>query len=642
MKKLSALVFLLVMLPVCLQAAEPVTVTSSFDKRSVHVNEEINLTIRISGAQGNIQAPRLPAFKGFDTFYTGRSSNITFVNNVFTSTLEFSYVLIPKAAGKYVFDPIEVYVSSQAYRTAPVEIEVLADQGQMVRQTQQAPLQGGPAQRQQQPYQPPPASAPVPQEPPPSFRPDDDNIFVKAWLDKTTAYPNEQVLLTYSLYTRYDTRYEGFEKEPEISGFWIEEFPMDREIARETVRMNGKRYVKADVKKVALFPTTAATYTIQPGTLKVSVREEPQNSTLMDEFFNDSFFSGGGFFARRENRVLKPPAVELTVKPFPEQGKPASFQGSVGNFRLTATLDKQSVKQNEPVTMKIVLEGEGNIETLNKPAIPDLPKFKTYDANTSSDLYKSGLVIGGRKTFEIVFIPLESGTLTIPSLEFSFFNPASAQYRRLQTSEFSLDVKPSDKKFQLPAALSRQEEFKKDIKMEGRDIRYIHERLPSNSFERAHRWLFPGLMAANALLTILMLAGLMRERTHRIFSKDTALKRKKLARTQAEGRLRRLQQLLRSKDSKSSRAFFEEIEKVMTVYLSDKFNFSAHGITRLEIENHLAGTLGPEDPLHRSVLEIYRLCDEARFGRGDVQDERKAEAFKVLQQMIQRVEKMRH
>jgi hypothetical protein len=117
-------------------------------------------------------------------------------------------------------------------------------------------------------------STPVPQSE--SYAPspgEDDNIFVQAWVDRKTLYQNEQMLLTYSLYTRYDTRYEGFEKEPETSGFWIEEFPMDRDVPRETVKVNGKRYVKADVKKLALFPTSPGNYTIQPGSLKVSIRD---------------------------------------------------------------------------------------------------------------------------------------------------------------------------------------------------------------------------------------------------------------------------------------------------------------------------------------------------------------------------------
>ncbi|MBI3313265.1 MAG: protein BatD [Candidatus Omnitrophica bacterium] len=629
MEKIFFFILILLFPAVLPLHAEDVQVTSNFDKRSAQVDEEIHLNIRINGGKGNIQAPRLPGLKDIDTYYAGRSSRLTFINGVSTSTMEFSYVLIPRAAGRYTVPSIEVSVDGKVFRTDPVDVEVAG---------------GGRSQVTSAPSVPAPliprTQAPV-QEPPMTFQPDDENIFVKAWVDKTSVYPNEQILLTYSLYTRYDTRYEGFQEEPQTSGFWIEEFPMDREIPRETVRMAGKRYVKADIKKVALFPTTAAEYTINPGTLKASIREEPQSSGVFDEFFNDSFFSGGSFFAQRQNRLLKPPVIHITVKPFPEAGKPASFDGAVGNFRLSSTADKEIVKQNEPVTMKIVIEGEGNIETLTKPVLPEIAGFKVYDSDTSSQLFKTGNVIGGRKVFEIVFIPLEAGEKKIPSIEFSFFNPARAQYATLRTPVYNLKVEPSAQTFQMPAALSQQEIFKKNIQVEKRDIRYIHENIPSEKGARILNAFYYGLIALDVLLTLLVLLGVSRDRTERIFAKDEGLRRNRLAKSQAEIGMRRLKVFERSKDPKATAQFFDQIEKILSQYLSDKFNLSAYGMTRNELEAQLMRTLGPEDPLHTNILEFYRICDEHRFGKGAVLVEHRNDALRLLRETIARVEKMK-
>ncbi|MBI3314267.1 MAG: protein BatD [Candidatus Omnitrophica bacterium] len=626
MKKILCLALLLFLPAISPLHAEDIQVTSDFDKRSAQVDEEIHLTIRIQGARGNIQAPRLPALKAFDTYYSGRSSRITFVNNVSSSTMEFSYVLIPRSAGRFNMPSVEIPVDGKVFRTDPVDLEVTGQRSPVTAGTQAPPI--------------PQTQAPV-QEPPMTFRPDDENIFVKAWVDKTTVYPNEQILLTYSLYTRYDTRYEGFQEEPQITGFWIEDFPMDREIPRETVRMGSKRYVKADVKKIALFPTTAAEYTIQPGTLKASIREEPQTSGVFDEFFNDSFFSGGSFFAQRQNRLIKPPPIHITVRPFPEAGKPESFQGAVGNFRLSSSIDKELVKQNEPVTMKIVIEGEGNIETLTKPQLPDISGFKVYDADTSSQLFKNGNIIGGRKTFEIVFIPLEAGSKKIPSIEFSFFNPVRAQYATLRTPVYNLKVEPSTQTFQMPASLSQQEVFKKNIQLVERDIRYIHEDIPSPTGARIFNFFYYGLMTAGGILTLLVLMGIQRERTERIFAKDTALRRNRLAKSQAEAGIRGLKKTQYSKDPKATAQFFDQIEKIISQYLSNKFNLSAYGMTRIELEDKLRNVLGPEDPLHNNILEFYRICDEYRFGKGALLEEHKSDALRLLQDTIARVEKMK-
>lgn len=622
------LFFFLFLAAVSAVHAEDVNVSSSFDRHSVHIGEEVHLTIRVSGTQGNIQAPRLPSVKNFDTYYTGRASHLTFINGQSSSSVEFSYTLVPRQEGRYTVGPIDVMVNNQRYTAGAAEIEVAGSAAQ--------PSRPSPAAQQNwAPAAPAPQSGQDSQEPPPTYQPDDDNIFVKAWVDKTSVYPNEQVLLTYSLYTRYDTRYEGFDEEPQVSGFWIEEFPMEREIRRETVRVNGKRYVKADVRKMALFPTAAADYTIQPGTMKASIRQEAQQNSIFDEFFDDSFFSGGSFFARRENRILKPPPIQIKVKPYPEEGKPASFNGATGNFRMSAALDKTSVKQNDPVTMKLVIEGEGNIETLNKPPVPDLPQFKTYDADSSSQLFKTGNVIGGRKTFEIVFIPLEAGVKKIPSLEFSYFNPIQARYVTLKTNEFAVNVAPSADNFKLPAGLTQQESLKKEVKTEDQDIRFIQERLPESKSRRAFDLLFRALVFGDVLMTFLVAFGLMRERQEKIYAKDISLKRRSVARARAEGRMRKL------KMNKDDHMFFEETEKIMTQYLSDKFNISAHGTTRYDLEALVDQALGAEDPLSKEIRDFYSYCEEARFARGALSPEMKAKALKTLRDTIVKMERVR-
>lgn len=626
-----------------LLAEEPV-ITASYDKRQAAVGEEIRLTIKVSGAAGNVQAPRLPAFKGFDTYYTGRASHLTFINGRSTSTLEFSYVLVPQTPGTYTLSPIEMTVQGRAFRTDPVQIEVTS------------PIGGAPLRPQPSPYQQPSSTAagggfapsggasgnqPIAQEPPPIEAPDDDNIFVKAWIDKNSVYPNEQVVLTYSLYTRYDTRYEGFQDEPQVSGFWIEEFPMERDVERETVRINGKRYVKADVKKVALFPTSPSEYTINPGSLKVSIRQEPQSSSVFDEFFDDSFFSGGGFFARRENRLLKPPVLNLSVKPLPEQGKPESFNGAVGSYQMTATVDKTSVKQNDPVTLKIVIEGQGAIETLNRPKIPETPGFKTYDGDSSSQLFKQGNVIGGKKNFEVVFIPTKAGAMTIPSIEFSFFNPMTRAYQRLQTPVYRLNVEAVESSSQLPDVLSQSDFFKKEIQKEGQDIRSIGERLPDDRPSEIMRSALFGLSAGNALLSLLVLIGLWKNHQDSVFKKDNALKRKRYAKSHAESRIRKLKSKVKGADRDGLIKYFDEVERILTQYVSDRFNLSTLGITRPELEKTLEEVLGPQDPLHKDIIELYRLCDESRFARAEVSADLKMKAQKIVREAIGRLEKVK-
>jgi len=469
----------------------------------------------------------------------------------------------------------------------------------------------------------------------------DDNLFVQAWVDRKTLYQNEQMLLTYSLFTRYDTRYEGFETEPETSGFWIEEFPMDRDVPHETVRVNGKRYVKADVKKLALFPTAPGNYTIQPGSLKVSIREEPQGSSAFDEFFSDSFFTGGSFFARRQNRLLSPPPIQLVVKPLPEQGKPAGFQGAVGSFRLSAVIDKDKVKQNEPVMLKMTIEGEGNIETLTRPKLPELTGFKTYDSDTSSKLFQAANVIGGTKSFEVVFIPKEEGSAFIPPLEFSYFDPRQEKYVTLKTPNFPIQVEHSEQAFQMPQELAGNAIFQKKVKSEGKDIRFIDERLPKDLRSRTADVFFSVCVGGDLLLFMLLIVLWIKDRQDRLFSKDQALRRRKTARAAASVNMHKLRKLGRSSKEDDVAAFFVDLEKAMTQYIADKWNLSTYGVTRRDLEETLTQHFGDEDPHLKDVFELYRLCDESHFGKGFIPSASKRIGLKIFQDTVNRIERMR-
>lgn len=622
----------LLLLPLAF-GADNISVSASFNASSVQVGEELHLTIHVEGPSMNIQAPRLPSLPNFDTYYTGRASHMSYVNGVSSNSVEFSYTLIPKQAGRFTLPSIEIQAGSQTLRTSPLSVDVVAGSSQP-----RAPVSSQTTSYRASTL--PPATQSSQPEPVLS-NVSDDNIFVQAWVDRKTVYQNEQLLLSYSLYTRYDTRYEGFEKEPETSGFWIEDFPMEREISRETVRVNGKRYVKADVKKVALFPTAPGDYTIQPGSIKVSIREEPQGSNVFDEFFSDSFFTGGSFFARRQNRLLNPPPIKVVVKPLPEEGKPAGFQGAVGQYRISASIDRDKVKQNEPVTLKLTIEGEGNAETLTQPKLPELTGFKVYEADTNFQLFRTGDVIGGTKTFEIVFIPKNEGKAFIPLLEFSYFDPRKEKYITLHTPNFPITVEHSDESFKMPDNLSAANLFKKQVTLESKDIRFIAEKIPDPFPGKIFGAFYRGLQILNAVFLFALFGLWFKSREETIFSKDEALRRRKFARSGADVNLRMLKKLAHSSGTEKTMEFFVELEKALTQYISDKWNLSTYGVTRRDLEEELAGHLGADDPLLKEVVELYNLCDESRFGKGSIPQASKKVGLKIFQDTVNRIERIR-
>lgn len=611
-------------------AADEPKLSASLDRQSARINEEIHLNVRISGVRGSIPAPKLPSLESFEVFYQGRGSHFSFIDGQTESLTEFNYVLIPRSPGQFILRPIEIKIGDKTYQTNQLEINI-EDTQTSAPSTFSRPYRGLPAQPQQKSGYVPPltqmgqSSQAAPRTPSgggqavTSLQGDlDDNIFIRVTPSATTVFANQQLILTYSLLTRYDTRYEGFAEEPETSGFWIEEFPMDQNVGRDTETVNGKKYVRADVKKIALFPTAPGQYQIKPGVVKTSVQIEEPTSAL-DEFFNNSFFSGGGLFARRVEKHLVPPTIQVTVKALPDVGRPENFKGAVGDFRMATDVDKRIVNQNEAITFKITLEGEGNIETLAQPAFPEIRHAKTYEADTETQLFRTHNVIAGKKTFEVVIIPSEAGELKIPSVEFSFFNPKTERYVVLKSATYQIKVNPSKTSPPvIPKGIGEGESGvvdKKAIRSESQDIQYIKERVldPGNR-------ILPRVMVVvgflNIVMTISVVGLVILRRRDAYLNQNVSLKRTIYAKKFVAKGLKRLDRLAHSaqKSPQSKEEFFDESARVLNQYLADKLNLSPHGLTLDLIKVRLEERNASPDVI-QMIHNFFEGCDQIRFGK---------------------------
>jgi hypothetical protein len=653
-----SLIFL-AMVQSAILADEP-QLSATLDKNTARVNEEMHLNIRVIGVRGGVQAPTLPSLEGFEIFYSGRSSRFSFVNGQSQSLTEFNYVLIPRNAGRFIIQPIEVELSGRTYRTKQLEVEILG--AQALRQQSTQPKQQTPT------YQPPQQTLPQASGPAgPNARGaqsttlrtqspttttsqgtlqgrtdiEDPNIFLRVIPDKINAFTNEQIILTYAIYTRYDTRYEGFEEEPETSGFWIEEFPMDyKNLGRSTERVNGRKYVRADIKKIALFPTAPGEYVLKPGQVKASVQIQEGGNSVFDDFFSDSFFGGSGLFARRAEKYLTALPLTINVRAVPERGKPASFKGAVGDFRMTSEVDKRVINQNEAVTLKITIEGQGNIETLASPSISEPPNTKMYESDVRSQLFRQQNVIAGNKTFEIIFIPTEAGDLIVPGVAFSFFNPRSDRYVTVRSEAYQIQVNPS----KLPTPTipkgvlgDGSDDAKKTIERESEDIYYIKERMRVRFRPET---VVPWVLGVNGILTLALLGFVVSLQRSAYLDENIHLKRTLSAKKFARKGIKQLEQLAKRTGDKPEAViqFFDQCARVLNQYLSDKLNLSEHGMTRDVIEQELMGR-GVNAAAVGKIAHCYDACDEVRFGKRGRAPEERREMIKSIREITEEMEK---
>jgi hypothetical protein len=469
-----------------------------------------------------------------------------------------------------------------------------------------------------------------------------EDIFVKAWFDKDEVYLNEPAVLTYTIYTRLSATYKGFEKEPVTTGFWVEDFPPEKTTKRTEQIINGSRYVVADVRKMALFPTQAGVFTMDPGV--VSTMVETRDNDDFDDFFSYNIFGRRSrmiptsFVSQVFAKPIPMEPIQLVVKALPETGKPLNFSGAVGDYQIESSIDKREIEVGNPVTFRVRVRGRGNVNVIQTPPLPKIEDFKVYDSSSSVNISKERLRVEGEKITETVLVPKKEGAYTIPELEFVFFSPAAESYQTLKTQAHVLTVKPSSEEETATAAnLPVQPvEEKEEVNLVGKDIRFIKtvNTAPSDLRKPLYKnplyWIF-NLVLFLGLMILTFLSG------RRDTARDLRGMRLRRSHRMARQKLRLASTQLRKGKHEE---FYEELSRAVYGYFSDKLDCPPQSVGIETLEEKL----GQEEHGPEIVNRARSLFDElykGRFGKIEKTPEEMKTVYEEADDLITLAEKVR-
>lgn len=134
-------------------------------------------------------------------------------------------------------------------------------------------------------------------------------------------------------------------------------------------------------------------------------------------------------------------AVELNVKPFPLQNQPASFNGAVGEFTFKTSLKTASeMIEGDELSLLLEISGNGNLKNISSPDLCCQPGYSGFFK--LSDLPPAESVEGGTKKILVKMRAQTPLILSIPSIEFSYFDPETSNYSILTSEPISFSVKP--------------------------------------------------------------------------------------------------------------------------------------------------------------------------------------------------------
>ncbi len=556
-----------------------VTVTATIDQTHIGLNEDFTLSIEVSGS--NAGQPQLPEMESFARLAgTSSSQSIQIINGRMSSSHTYHYTFIAIAAGKFEIGPVEVEAGGQVYRSQPIRIEIA--QG----------AAGG---------QPPaPGAAPAPKTDP-SVKAE-SSIFLRAEVDRKQVYQNQPVIVTFKIYTARNIRNYGNAKIPSFTGFWVEDYPMPQQPRTYQQMINGQRFLVAEIKRTALFPQSAGKITIESMSLECEVQAPSRRRTrdLFDSFFDDPFF------APMERVAIASRPVEIDVLPLPAAGKPANFSGAVGEYSISASVDRTTAKANEAITLKVRVAGQGNIKTLPPPQM-DLPvDFEVYDPKVSQQVDAGETQISGSKTWEYVLVPRYAGTHEIKPIALHYFDPRTKQYAVANTKPITLSIEPGSAEYANTAFGGASKE---DVKLLGQDIRFIAigalplQRVGARNYTSA--WFLTLL----ALPVLGFMSAWFWQRHQAKLTTNVAYARSRKATRTAQKQLHTAKKLLQANDSKG---FYAEVQRALMGFLGNKLNVAEAGLVTDDIAQLLQGkNVAPE--LISNYLACLHTCDFQRF-----------------------------
>ena len=415
------------------------------------------------------------------------------------------------------------------------------------------------------------------------------DLFIKVSASKKRVHEQEPILLTYKVYTQVDlTQLEG--KMPDLKGFHTQEVPLPQQKTFHTETVNGRPYKCVTWSQYVMYPQMTGRLEIPSITFKGIVVQQNRNVDPMEAFFN----GGSGYVEVKKD--IKAPGITLQVDPLPQ--RPANFSGGVGKFNISASLDKKEVKAGEPITLRVVVGGIGNLKLLKQPVVNFPKDFDKYDAKVTDKTRLTANGVEGNMVYDFLAVPRNQGSYTIPSVELTYYDTSKNAYKTIKTQPFKVEVEKGD-------GTSAESE---DFASQDKDIHTI--KLGKVEQHKANEMFFGSfgywISLLMPLIAFVVLLIVFRRRA--IENADIVKKRSNRAGKIATKRLRLANKLmLQGKQGE----FYDEVMRALWGYMSYKLNMPAEKLNR----DNIRETLGRHFVDDATIEKFTTALDECEFER---------------------------
>ena len=511
--------------------------------------------------------------------YASSQSSFTMVNGhtSSSSSITYTYTLYAGKGGRYTIPGAHAVVNGRRIASAAAHIRV---SGRAQSNGGAPNMQGSPMGASQT------SNA--------GARISGNELFIRVTASKRRVHEQEPVLLTYKVYTTVNlTQLEG--KMPDLNGFHTQEVQLPQQKTFHIERINGKPYRCVTWSQYVMYPQMTGDLKIPSITFKGIVEEANRN---VDPF--EAFFNGGSDYVDVKKNIIAP-GMMIHVDPLPPA--PAGFSGGVGRFNISAQLNKKEVKAGDPITIRVVVGGIGNLKLIKQPVITFPRGFDKYDPKVTDKTKLTANGVEGNMIYDFLAVPRHQGKYMIPAVKMIYYDVAANAYKTIRTQPFELNVGKGD-----------GSEGESDYaSLKDNDIHPL--KLGDSSLHQVDHFFFgsTGYLLLLILLVAAFVALLVVFRKRAAEMADLVKMRGKKANKVAKRRLRKAS-LLMIKGRQAE--FYDEVLRALWGYISDKLNMPVEQLTRENIQDNLE-THQVDDETVEKFVGALDECEFERYAPGD-------------------------
>ena len=519
-----------------------------------------------------------------------------------SSSITYTYIVVATKNGSYTIPAAHATVDGKTVASNTLTIKVTGNS--------RSQANGGSAQRQRDDEGLEMRDA--------GSRISGSDLFIKVSANKKRVYEQEPILLTYKVYTLLSlTQLEG--KMPDLKGFHTQEVDLPQQKSFKVETFNGRPYRTVTWSQYVMFPQITGKLQIPSITFNGIVVQQNRN---IDPF--EAFFNGGSGYVEVKKQI-QAPGIEIQVDPLPS--RPANFSGGVGRFSISAQLDKTSVKANDPVKMRVVISGVGNLKLIKQPEVNFPKDFDKYDAKITDKTKLTSSGLEGSMIYDVLAVPRHQGKYEIPSVEFTFYNSVNHKYETVKTQGFSLDVAKGSGSGSV-STFDGQE----DLQMLNKDIRHI--KTGSTDLNSTNDFFFgsTSYWLSLIVLALIFISLFVIFRQRAIENSNITKQRAGKANKVATKRLKKASKLM---SENKSVEFYDEVLRALWGYVGDKLNIPVEQLSHDNISQRLSERNVDEETISQFIGALDE-CEFERYAPGDP----KGNMNKVYEKAMTAIEKI--